>query len=160
MQSHNANDRGVRFRVCQLINKLLNSMGENMQIDEELYDKIYDCMLLRLRDKVPIIRVQAVLAMTRLQNPRDNDCPVINAFLFLLGCDPNQDVRRAVLSCIAASTKTLPAILERTRDTKDSVRKLAYQVIAEKIHIKAFTIAQRERLLQEGLSDREGEFQP
>ena len=82
---------------------------------------------------------------------------VFSAYLFLVSCDTNPDVRRAVLSCIAASTKTLPAILERTRDTKDIVRKLAYEVIAEKIHIKALTIAQRVRLLQEGLNDRIGE---
>ena len=50
------------------------------------------------------------------------------AYLFLLGCDTNSDVRRAVLSVIAATTKTLAGILERTRDVKDLVRKLAYQV--------------------------------
>ena len=80
----------------------------------------------------------------------------VPAFLFLLGCDPSPDVRRAVLSCIAASTRTLAAILERTRDTKDAVRQLAYTVIAEKVHVRALTIAQRERLLKDGLNDREG----
>ena len=79
------------------------------------------------------------------------------AYLYLLGCDTNLDVRRAALSCIAPSTKTLQSILERTRDVKDSVRKLALQVLAEKVHIRALTIAQRVRLLQDGLKDRVGE---
>ena len=83
-QSHNANDKGVRFRVCQLINKLLNSMGEDAQIDENMYDQIYECMLQRLRDKFPIVRVHAVLALTRLQDPRDMDCPVINGMWTML----------------------------------------------------------------------------
>lgn len=42
--------------------------------------------------------------------------------------DSNPEVRRAVLSCIAPSAKTLPKIVERTKDIKDIVRKLAYQV--------------------------------
>ena len=40
------------------------------------------------------------------------------AYLFLLNCDPNADVRRAVLSSIAPSTKTLTSIIGRTRDVK------------------------------------------
>ena len=80
------------------------------------------------------------------------------AYLFLLGQDPSADVRRAVLVCIAPSTKTLPALLQRARDVKDVVRKLAFQTIAEKVHIKALTIAQRIQLLQNGLNDRVGEL--
>lgn len=75
-----------------------------------------------------------------------------------MACDVNADVRRATLSSIAASTKTLGPILERTRDVKDPVRRLAYNVISEKIHIRALTIAQRVRLLHDGLNDRSGEW--
>lgn len=42
--------------------------------------------------------------------------------------DSNSEVRRAVLSCIAPSAKTLPQIVGRTKDVKEAVRKLAYQV--------------------------------
>ncbi len=83
-QSHNANDRAVRFRCCQMVNKLLNNMGEEAQIDDDLYDKIYECMLQRLRDKFPIVRVQAVFALGRLQDPTDKDCPIIEG-----QCSPN-----------------------------------------------------------------------
>ncbi|XP_067656291.1 condensin complex subunit 3-like isoform X2 [Haliotis asinina] len=154
LQSHSAKERGVRFRCCQLINKLLSNLGDEAQIDDDLYDKIYTSMLERLRDKVPVVRMHAVLALSRLQDPTDENCPVIKAYLFLISRDPNPDVRRAVLSCIAPSTKTLLAIIERTRDVKDTVRRVAYNVIAEKIHIKALSIAQRIQLLQDGLSDR------
>lgn len=78
------------------------------------------------------------------------------AYLLLMSCDPNPDVRRAVLQSIAASTRTVPAILERTRDVKETTRKLAFQVLSEKVHIKALTIAQRVKLLQDGLNDRTG----
>lgn len=52
-------------------------MGEEAVIDDELYSNIYDTMLHRLQDKVPNVRVQAVLALARLQDPRNKECPVI-----------------------------------------------------------------------------------
>ncbi len=56
------------------------------------------------------------------------------AYIFVLSHDANHDVRRAVLSCVAASTKTLPHILQKTRDVNDNVRKVAYQVGTENHH--------------------------
>ncbi|XP_064870922.1 condensin complex subunit 3-like, partial [Oncorhynchus nerka] len=75
------------------------------------------------------------------------------AYLLILENDSNPEVRRAVLSCIAPSSLTLPKILKRTRDVKESVRKLAYQVLSDKVHIRALSIAQRVSLLQQGLHD-------
>ncbi|KAL3996452.1 insulin-like growth factor-binding protein 6 [Sarotherodon galilaeus] len=153
LESHKANSHAVRFRVCQLINKLLGSMAENAQIDDDLFDHIHQAMLVRVTDKFPNVRIQAALAMTRLQQPTDPDCPTINAFMLILENDTNAEVRRAVLSCIAMSPRTLPKVLKRTRDIKENVRKLAYQVLADKVHIKALSIAQRVSLLQQGLHD-------
>jgi Chromosome condensation complex Condensin, subunit G len=79
----------------------------------------------------------------------------IAAFLFHLGADPSVAVRRSVLSCVGRSSVTLPHILERTRDVKDTVRRHAY-VVLSKISIRSLTIKQRERLLREGLMDRSG----
>ncbi|XP_040891064.1 condensin complex subunit 3 [Toxotes jaculatrix] len=153
LESHKASSHAVRFRVCQLINKLLGSMAENAQIDDDLFDRIHQAMLVRVTDKFPNVRIQAALAMTRLQQPKDPDCPTINAYLLILDNDTNAEVRRAVLSCIAMSPHTLPKVLKRTRDIKENVRKLAYQVLADKVHIKALTIAQRVSLLEQGLRD-------
>ncbi|KAK2817026.1 hypothetical protein Q5P01_025217 [Channa striata] len=153
LESHKANSHAVRFRVCQLINKLLGSMAENAQIDDDLFDRIHQAMLVRVTDKFPNVRIQAALAMTRLQQPQDPDCPTISAYMLILENDSNAEVRRAVLSCIAMSPQTLPKVLKRTRDIKENVRKLAYQVLADKVHIKALTIAQRVSLLQQGLHD-------
>lgn len=77
-QSHKVSSHAVRFRACQLINKLLGSMAENAQIDDDLFDRIHQAMLLRVTDKFPNVRIQAALAMTRLQQPKDPDCPTIN----------------------------------------------------------------------------------
>ncbi|XP_060102187.1 condensin complex subunit 3 isoform X2 [Heteronotia binoei] len=154
LQCHNANSKGVRFRVCQLINKLLGSLPENAQIEDELFDRINSAMLVRVKDRIPNVRIQAVLALSRLQDPKDSDCPVVNVYCNMIENDSNSEVRRAVLSCIGPSAKTLSKIVGRTMDVKEAVRKLAYQVLAEKVHMKALTIAQRVRLLQQGLNDR------
>ncbi|XP_069140747.1 condensin complex subunit 3-like [Argopecten irradians] len=154
LQVHSAKGKAIRFRCCQLINKLLSNLGENAQIEDDMYDKIFESMLERLRDKVPVVRFHAVMALARLQDPHDDNCPVIKAYLFLISADTSPDVRRAVLSVIAPSTKTLAAILERTRDVNDTVRKMAYMVLGEKVHIKALSIARRIQLLQDGLTDK------
>lgn len=58
--------------------------------------------------------------------------------MLLLENDSNPEVRRAVLSCIAPSALTLPKIYRRTRDVKEKVRKLAYQVRNTHTHMHAF----------------------
>lgn len=50
------------------------------------------------------------------------------AYMLILENDSNAEVRRAVLSCIAMSPRTLPKVIKRTQDIKENVRKLAYQV--------------------------------
>lgn len=49
--------------------------------------------------------------------------------MLILDNDGNAEVRRAVLSCIAMSPLTLPKVIKRTRDIKENVRVLAYQVM-------------------------------
>ncbi|OPJ70961.1 condensin complex subunit 3 [Patagioenas fasciata monilis] len=154
LESHNANSHAVRFRTCQLINKILGNMPENAQIDDDLFDKINEAMLIRLKDKFSNVRIQAVLALSRLQDPKDENCPVVNIYNTLLENDSNSEVRRAVLSCIAPSARTLPKIVGRTMDVKEAVRKLAYEVLAEKVPVRVLSIAQRVKLLQQGLNDR------
>ncbi|NXM96335.1 CND3 protein, partial [Sylvia borin] len=154
LESHNANSHAVRFRSCQLVNKILGNLPENAEIDDDLFDKINETMMIRLKDKFPSVRIQAVLALTRLQDPKNENCPVVNVYSNLLENDSNSDVRRVVLSSIAPSERTLPIIVGRVMDVKEAVRKLAYEVLAEKVHMRALTIAQRVKLLQQGLNDR------
>ena len=77
LDHHEVEGADARLRVCQLINKLLKYMGEEAAIDDDLYKKIYDGMLERLKDKVAEIRSQAVTALQRLQDPKDEHCPII-----------------------------------------------------------------------------------
>lgn len=57
-------------------------MAENAQINDDLFDRIHQAMLVRVTDKFPNVRIQAALAMTRLQQPEDPDCPTISGLFF------------------------------------------------------------------------------
>ena len=70
LDHHEVEGADARLRVCQLLNKILKYMGEEACIDDDLYNKIYDGMLERLKDKVAEIRAQAVTALQRLQDPK------------------------------------------------------------------------------------------
>jgi len=154
LDHHEVEGPDARLRVCQLLNKLLKYMGEDACIDDDLYNRIYDGMLERLKDKVAEIRSQAVTALQRLQDPRDEECPIIRAYLFHLAHDPNNVVRRTIVRCIGATRQTLPHVLDRTRDTDELVRRATYKFLSEKVHIKSLTIGQREQVLTRGLGER------
>lgn len=153
LTNHTAKDKAVRYRICHFLNMLLNSMGDHAFIDDNLCDQITISMMDRLLDKSPKVRAQAVLALQRLQDPSDDQCPIIRMYLFHLSKDPSNEVRKTVLTSMGKNQKTLQAALARTRDIDDTVRKLAYEFIS-KITVRSLTIEQRERLLKDGLKDR------
>lgn len=153
LSRHNAKDKVARFRICHFLNMLLNSMGDHAFIDDNLCDQITVCMMDRLLDKSPKVRAQAVFALHRLQDPSDEQCPIIRMYLFHVSKDPSAEVRKAVLATMGKNQKTLQAALKRTRDIDDSVRKMAYEFIS-KITVRSLTIEQRECLLKDGLKDR------
>ena len=110
---HDSHAKAVRFRVCQIINKLFDGLNDESSIDEDLAARVYDCMLVRLTDKFPAIRVQAVKAIYRLQDIDDPNCPVIASFLHLMEKDSSPDVRRAALTSIAVTHGTLKAVISK-----------------------------------------------
>ena len=84
-------------------------------------------MLERLKDKVAEIRAQAVTALQRLQDPRDDQCPIVRAFVFHLGYDPSAIVRRTIAKCICANRLTLTHVVKRTLDVDEQViSKISY----------------------------------
>lgn len=77
LANHNVKSQAVRFRVCQFINRLLEELSESASISADLFDKIYDAMLERIQDRIASVRVQAVVALQRLQDPTNKECQVI-----------------------------------------------------------------------------------
>jgi len=75
-QSHEANHKAIRYRVCQIIALTVDYIG-NGELDNDLCDDIIKCMHARLSDKIPSVRVHAITALCRLQDPSDKHCPII-----------------------------------------------------------------------------------
>ncbi|XP_076234312.1 chromosome associated protein G [Calliopsis andreniformis] len=153
LTSHCARDTTVRYRICQFLNILLNSMGDQAFMDDALCDKITVSMMDRLLDRSPKVRAQAIFALHRLQDPTDEQCPVIKMYIFHASKDPSAEVRRAALMSMGKNQRTLQVALRKTRDVDERVRKMAYEFIS-KVTVRSLTITQRDQLLNDGLKDR------
>lgn len=57
----------MRFRVCQVIANILKELDEDMEIDDELWQALQTCLMARIRDKIAVVRAEAVKGLTRLQ---------------------------------------------------------------------------------------------
>ncbi|EEB08525.1 condensin complex non-SMC subunit Cnd3 [Schizosaccharomyces japonicus yFS275] len=149
-----AKDKVVRYRCCQAIARVTNMLRE---IDDELYGTLRSKLLLRVRDKESTVRVEAAIALSRLQDQDETDeNEVRDTLLFLLQSDPSVDVRRAVLLNVEVSNKTLPFILERARDVDPKNRRIVYAKVLPKIgDFRYLNIRKRIRILKWGLKDRD-----
>ena len=108
----------------------------------------------RLRDKIPGVRVQAIEMLTRLQNPADAEDEITAEYLRMASSDSSPDVRRAALMQMEPTKATVPTVIAVTRDRSDAVRREAYRYIRDRVDIRALPMADRVKLLREGLADR------
>eukprot|EP00514_Thraustochytrium_sp_LLF1b_P009917 CAMPEP_0184543104 /NCGR_PEP_ID=MMETSP0199_2-20130426/2681_1 /TAXON_ID=1112570 /ORGANISM="Thraustochytrium sp., Strain LLF1b" /LENGTH=941 /DNA_ID=CAMNT_0026937087 /DNA_START=84 /DNA_END=2906 /DNA_ORIENTATION=+ len=153
-----AEDKAVRMRVAQLVGAILHNIPDDGQfLQDETWDKLETKITARLSDKAPAVRAQAVIALERLQDAAmcaEGKDPICDALTELLHNDSSAEVRKAVLSTVMVTKSSLPHIVQRTRDSKDDVRAVAFQVLGKRVHLKKLSIAQRATLLNDGLKDR------
>ncbi|GJJ15062.1 hypothetical protein Clacol_009337 [Clathrus columnatus] len=155
-----AKDKSVRYRVLQVVSEMISHLGE---IDDDVYTLLRTSLLERITDKEIPIRLQAAIALSKLAGAEDtddevdNDAPnALEVLIDILQYDPAAEVRRATLLNIPISQRTLPAILSRTRDVDDVIRKIVYSHVLSQIpHPKQLTISQRELIVRNGLGDRQ-----
>ena len=153
-----ARDKAVRFRTCQIVAGVLNALGADAEISDDLYERMEEVMLERLRDKCAAVRAQAARALSRLQDGGDggdfSDDKITQAFLTLLGAEKQPQVRKAILGSLAISDHTIPHVVERTRDAADDVRRVAYLALTSKVPVASVTIALRASAVRRGLAER------
>jgi condensin complex subunit 3 len=70
-----AEDKAVRYRVCQLLASIFNNLPPDAEVTEELADNMMAAMLERMKDKVPQVRAQAARALARLVDPGEVASP-------------------------------------------------------------------------------------
>ncbi|KAK9241367.1 nuclear condensing complex subunit [Lipomyces kononenkoae] len=150
-----AKSKIVRYRVCQLLASIVQSVGE---IDDDLFQDLRSAFVRRLQDKESSVRVQAVIGLSRLQATDDEDEPepITELLLNSLQHDGKADVRKAVLLNLDKSNITIPYALERARDVDASTRRCVYaRVLSDIGDFRLLSIGMREKILSWGLNDRE-----
>ncbi|PLW56608.1 hypothetical protein PCANC_01434 [Puccinia coronata f. sp. avenae] len=165
-----AKNRFVRFRCCQLIAYVVNSLEE---IDDDLFSELKHKLLIRIHDKEKDVRQQAAIALMNFRpvneedEEDDSEENVNDALIDLMIRDPSSEVRRTVLHklCETPTATTLPAILTRLRDVDPLIRRMVYRDLYLATLAKpeptlppdpsqCFTLDQRYIILK-GLKDRE-----
>ncbi|KFB36539.1 AGAP007568-PA-like protein [Anopheles sinensis] len=142
----------VRFRICQLVNLILNALGSDATLDDTICDKILRYMLERMRDVSQQVRVQAVLALQRLQDPSSPEDTVVRAYTYHLDKDPSAKVRQTIITCLGRNYRSIPNILERLWDVDDRVRRHTYMQMSS-FPVRQYKVAQRLKFLEQGLND-------
>ncbi|KAL8783296.1 MAG: hypothetical protein Q9213_004730 [Squamulea squamosa] len=158
-------EKVVRYRATQLVATIINSLDS---VDDDSYHLIRTGLLRRVRDKEPMIRVQAVLGLGRLasnegeddQDNADSDDDYANGLLDklleVLQNDPSAEVRRALLLNLPLAPKSLPFLLERARDVDAATRRSLYSRLLPALgDFRHLSLSMREKLLRWGLRDRD-----
>ncbi|XP_019880446.2 condensin complex subunit 3 isoform X2 [Aethina tumida] len=151
LKFHNLVYVEARYHSCKFITLILQHLGYQVQLDNDICDTIQEAMLDRIVDHKSSIRIQAVTALVRLQEPLNPDCPVVKAYLTAF-YDINLWVRREVVMRVAPNAITLTKIKERVLDVEAHVRIAAFQRCAD-IGPKSFKIVERQSILSSGFSE-------
>uniref|UniRef100_A0A182P3R0 Nuclear condensin complex subunit 3 C-terminal domain-containing protein n=1 Tax=Anopheles epiroticus TaxID=199890 RepID=A0A182P3R0_9DIPT len=142
----------VRFRICQLVNLILNALGSDAALDDTICDKILRYMLERMRDVSQHVRVQAVLALQRLQDPNLPEDPVVRAYVYHLDKDPSPKVRQTIITSLGRNYRLIPYVLDRLWDVDERVRRHTY-VQMSSYPVRNYKVEQRLKFLEQGLTD-------
>lgn len=164
-----AKDKTIRFRATQIVAQAINSLDA---IDDELYHDIRQVLMKRIRDKIPGVRIQAVIGLGRLaenemddnqedeeDSDYDSEAPsqsLLEKLLDILQNDTNAEVRRILLQNLPLTPTTLPYILERARDRDALTRRAVYTKLLPTLgDFRHLSLSMREKLLRWGLRDRD-----
>ncbi|GAV60482.1 Cnd3 domain-containing protein [Cephalotus follicularis] len=148
-----AANRTARFRACQIISEIIMRLPDDAEVSNELWDEVIECMKVRVRDKVPVIRNIAIRALSRFANDSENS-DILDLFLEVLPLEQNPEVRKTIVLSLPPSNATALLIIDCTLDVSESVRKAAYCALATKFPLQTLSIKLRTIILQRGLADR------
>ena len=158
-------EKTVRYRSTQLVAHMINSLDS---IDDEYFHLLKIALMKRIRDKEPMVRVQAVLGLGRLAGNEDGEAQedadsdndeasgLLVKLLEVLQNDASADVRRSLLLNLPLIPGTLPYLLERARDLDSATRRTLYSRLLPALgDFRHLSLSMREKLLRWGLRDRD-----
>ncbi|KAF1744841.1 hypothetical protein MXB_2982, partial [Myxobolus squamalis] len=151
---HDASCKHVRLQVCNIISKMLETLLQDIRLDVSLIDDVTQKMRTRLHDSSPLVRMKAISALSRIQDPEDDNCLIMQDYLIALELDLNANVRRSVLSNICFTKKSLKTIFTRLYDVNPIVRKALYDRLQKGPALKSLEIGQREKIISAGIEEK------
>lgn len=150
----------VRARVCELLARFLSYCSEQeIGLGVEVLQGMSHLMIIRLKDKIAAVRLSAIQALRYLQDPEQENDPVITALLVAMARDPQSSIRKAVVESITLSETTKASLVRRILDVKAEVRAAVLHRLIEETDIRQFPKEQRLLLAQHGLQDRDAHVQ-
>ncbi|GAA5901902.1 condensin subunit YCG1 [Sporobolomyces salmoneus] len=164
LRGFQAKNKIARYRCVQLVALMINNLGE---IDDDSFQHLKNALLDRVHDKESSVRLQAVVALSKLQEADEDEeeedsddeeeakKSVSEVLIDIMNHDSAAEVRRAALMDLFPTPETLPALLRRTLDVDTVNRRLTFTHVLPSIQVKHLSIAQREQIMSRGLRDRE-----
>ncbi len=150
-----AADKTVRYRAMQSLAMIISSLDGDAEISNDLWENIITTCTPRLRDKAPNVRMWALKALNRLQNPENEEDKLLQEFTRLMNTDTAVAVRVAAVDNISPCKQTLGAIVARVRDIKPEVRAAALERLTTHVDVRSFSPSQRATITVFGLNDRD-----
>ncbi|KAK4056299.1 chromosome condensation complex Condensin, subunit G [Microbotryomycetes sp. JL221] len=162
LRGFTAKSKIARFRCVQLVALMINSLGE---VDDDTYQHLKAALLERVHDKESSVRMQAVVALSKLQeadeadsDDEDSNDPDQNVTMMLMDVllhDPAAEVRRAALFNLLPSPMSLAAIVSRTLDVDTINRRATFSHVLIDVPCASLSNIHREEIARRGLQDRE-----
>eukprot|EP01084_Bolivina_argentea_P272988 464931_1 len=141
-------DKTVRFRVCDIVGRILDSCRFT-ELDHELLVRAKNDMLIRLADKIPEIRQRAAFALRYLLDDVD---PATRYLKNMIRHDSNKECRLEALKSIQMHRNNLQSIICALDDISPEVRKTSLKRLHQ-VEIDALSIKERIHILRGGLLD-------
>lgn len=144
----------VRQRALQAVHGVLSSVGEEAELSCDLLEKLSGKIIIRMKDKIPAVRVQAVRALKLLQDPDNEHDVVTNEIVKLMNCDATYSVRVAAIETVSLTEKTLISLVNRLRDVKAEAR-IATLTRLHDVDMRQLNLDMRSDIIHLGLMDRD-----
>ena len=145
----NSDSSVMRFHCATLLEKVLASIPNEAPdiIEDDIIGKLTDRLLFRIKDPEAKTRRACAIALKRLQDPTDPDCPVMKELSFALQFDPSPMVRKAVIDVLQITKATYPMFFGATHDCSEAVRCQAVKLIATKVNANSLKTRRKTELL-------------
>lgn len=146
----------VRQRVCHIICSSLEGLSDaKIELSCDLFTQLSQHIVIRLKDKVPTVRVWAVKALKFLQVPEDEDDLCTNELKRCMKSDTSASVRVATVETLVITENSKNELFARLKDVHSDVRIALLTRLTNETDIRQFTVQMRAEILRSALEDRE-----